>query len=161
MKSLRNKDSSSSYLSVADISAPSFSRFLTALSFPRTPPTGSESSPSWFRFSEYKSGDLCMAFDGYQGVELQKQSGRVVHDAKFSTTSDAFPKGAVASVTSSAGLPAAWAESYSQRQIAGFVIGHFGSYVQMFAIMGSLHPIALVVMSQLPGASGGRRSAPV
>jgi hypothetical protein len=25
----------------------------------------------WFRFSEYKSDDLCLAFDGYQGVQLQ------------------------------------------------------------------------------------------
>lgn len=25
----------------------------------------------WFRFSEYKSTDLCMSYDGYQGVGLQ------------------------------------------------------------------------------------------
>jgi hypothetical protein len=26
----------------------------------------------WFRFSNYKSGDLCMSYDGYQGVGLQE-----------------------------------------------------------------------------------------
>lgn len=26
----------------------------------------------WFRFSEYKSANLCMAYDGYQGVGLQE-----------------------------------------------------------------------------------------
>lgn len=29
----------------------------------------------WFRFSEYKSNDLCVAFDGYQGVQLQERQG--------------------------------------------------------------------------------------
>jgi hypothetical protein len=27
----------------------------------------------WFRFSEYKSSDLCVSFDGYQGVQLQEE----------------------------------------------------------------------------------------
>jgi hypothetical protein len=27
----------------------------------------------WFRFSEYKSNDLCVSFDGYQGVQLQER----------------------------------------------------------------------------------------
>jgi hypothetical protein len=27
----------------------------------------------WFRFSEYKSNDLCVSFDGYQGVNLQER----------------------------------------------------------------------------------------
>ena len=27
----------------------------------------------WFRFSEYKSGELCLAFDGYQGVQLKER----------------------------------------------------------------------------------------
>src|SRR5258708_27475991 len=26
----------------------------------------------WFRFSSYKSGELCVSFDGYQGVQLQE-----------------------------------------------------------------------------------------
>jgi hypothetical protein len=26
----------------------------------------------WFRFSDYKSANLCVAFDGYQGVQLQE-----------------------------------------------------------------------------------------
>ncbi len=26
----------------------------------------------WFRFSEYKSTNLCMAYDGYQGIGLQE-----------------------------------------------------------------------------------------
>ena len=29
----------------------------------------------WFRFSEYKSNDLCVSFDGYQGVQLQEAKG--------------------------------------------------------------------------------------
>ena len=27
----------------------------------------------WFRFSDYKSTDLCIDFDGYQGVRLQER----------------------------------------------------------------------------------------
>jgi hypothetical protein len=26
----------------------------------------------WFKFSEYKSGDLCLSFDGYEGAQLQE-----------------------------------------------------------------------------------------
>jgi hypothetical protein len=29
----------------------------------------------WFRFSEYKSVDLCIAFDGYGGPELREAKG--------------------------------------------------------------------------------------
>ena len=28
----------------------------------------------WFRFSDYKSADLCMSYDGYQGIGLQEAS---------------------------------------------------------------------------------------
>jgi hypothetical protein len=27
----------------------------------------------WFKFSEYKSGDLCLSFDGYEGAQLQER----------------------------------------------------------------------------------------
>jgi len=30
----------------------------------------------WFRFSDYKSTDLCMAYDGYQGIGLQEGTRR-------------------------------------------------------------------------------------
>ncbi len=30
----------------------------------------------WFRFLEYKSTDLCMAYDGYQGIGLQEATRR-------------------------------------------------------------------------------------
>lgn len=30
----------------------------------------------WFRFSDYKSDALCLSFDGYQGVQLQKSTPR-------------------------------------------------------------------------------------
>ena len=30
----------------------------------------------WFRFSEYKSTDLCMAYDRYQGIGLQEATRR-------------------------------------------------------------------------------------
>jgi hypothetical protein len=30
----------------------------------------------WFRFWEYKSTDLCMAYDGYQGIGLQEATRR-------------------------------------------------------------------------------------
>ncbi len=29
----------------------------------------------WFKFSDYKSVDLCMAYDGYQGIGLQEAKG--------------------------------------------------------------------------------------
>jgi hypothetical protein len=29
----------------------------------------------WFRFSFYKSSDLCVSFDGYQGVQLWHMKG--------------------------------------------------------------------------------------
>jgi hypothetical protein len=29
----------------------------------------------WFRFTDYKSTELCVAFDGYQGVQLQELKG--------------------------------------------------------------------------------------
>jgi hypothetical protein len=28
----------------------------------------------WFRFSDYSSNALCMAYDGYQGIQMQEQS---------------------------------------------------------------------------------------
>jgi hypothetical protein len=30
----------------------------------------------WFKFSEYKSTDLCMSYDGYQGVQLSEDTRR-------------------------------------------------------------------------------------
>lgn len=30
----------------------------------------------WFRFSEFKSANVCMAYDGYQGIGLQDRSRR-------------------------------------------------------------------------------------
>ena len=30
----------------------------------------------WFRFSDYGSESLCLSFDGYQGVQLQKSTPR-------------------------------------------------------------------------------------
>jgi hypothetical protein len=30
----------------------------------------------WFRFSEYKSTDLCVAYDGYQGIGLREATRR-------------------------------------------------------------------------------------
>ena len=30
----------------------------------------------WFRFSEYKSTDLCMSYDGYQGMQLHGDTRR-------------------------------------------------------------------------------------
>ena len=35
-------------------------------------PDGKPVESLWFRFSAYKSADLCMAYDGYQGVGLQE-----------------------------------------------------------------------------------------
>lgn len=34
-------------------------------------------------------------------------------------------------------------------RLPGFIVGHFGSYETMFLMAGSLHPIALLAMSQL------------
>ncbi len=30
----------------------------------------------WFRFSDYRADSLCLSFDGYQGVDLQKSTPR-------------------------------------------------------------------------------------
>jgi hypothetical protein len=30
----------------------------------------------WFRFSDYRSDALCLSFDGYQGIQLQKSTPR-------------------------------------------------------------------------------------
>jgi hypothetical protein len=37
---------------------------------------GKSAESVWFRFSEYKSTDLCMAYDGYQGIGLQEATRR-------------------------------------------------------------------------------------
>jgi hypothetical protein len=37
---------------------------------------GKSEESVWFRFSEYKSADLCMAYDGYQGIGLQEATRR-------------------------------------------------------------------------------------
>lgn len=35
-------------------------------------PNGKSVEAVWFRFSEYKSTELCMAYDGYQGIGLKE-----------------------------------------------------------------------------------------
>ncbi|MGA2148987.1 MAG: MFS transporter [Bryobacteraceae bacterium] len=82
---------------------------------------------------------ICFGLGGHQGWSANI----------FSTTSDAFPKGAVASVTAIGGFTGGLGGYLFSAKLPGFIVGHFGSYVPMFVMMGSLHLIALLVMSQL------------
>ena len=82
---------------------------------------------------------ICFGLGGHQGWSANI----------FSTTSDAFPKGAVGSVTAIGGFAGGLGGILFSAKLPGFIIGHFGTYVPMFVMMGSLHLIALLVMSQL------------
>jgi ACS family hexuronate transporter-like MFS transporter len=66
----------------------------------------------------------------------------------FTITSDVFPKEAVASVTGIGGCAGGIGGFLFSAIIPGFIITHFG-YVPMFAIMGTLHVIALLSMFPL------------
>ena len=82
---------------------------------------------------------ICFGLGGHQGWSANI----------FSTTSDAFPKGAVASVTSIGGFTGGLGGYLFSAKLPGFIVGHFGSYVPMFILMGSLHLTALLAMSRL------------
>jgi ACS family hexuronate transporter-like MFS transporter len=84
----------------------------------------------------------------------------------YSTTSDVFPKEAVASVTGIGGCAGGIGGFLFSSIIPGFVITHFG-YTPMFLLMGSMHIISLFLMQALlwkkrgtltPAAVSGRLS---
>ena len=93
-------------------------------------------------------GLICFGLGGHQGWSANI----------FSTTSDSFPKAAVGSVTAIGGFAGGVGGMLFAAGLPGYVVGHFG-YVPMFALMGSLHLIALAVMSQLSWRK--RPAAPV
>jgi ACS family hexuronate transporter-like MFS transporter len=66
----------------------------------------------------------------------------------YSTTSDAFPKSAVASVTGIGGFAGGVGGYLFSAKIPGVVVTYFG-YTPMFLIMGSLHISALLLMKAL------------
>ncbi|MGH9718805.1 MAG: MFS transporter [Bryobacteraceae bacterium] len=66
----------------------------------------------------------------------------------FTTTSDAFPRNAVASVTGIGGCAGGFGGFLFSSVIPGFVVSHFG-YTPMFVFMGALHLIALFAMRRL------------
>ncbi|MBI1789787.1 MAG: MFS transporter [Acidobacteria bacterium] len=66
----------------------------------------------------------------------------------FTTTSDAFPKAAVASVTGIGGCAGGGGGFLFSAVIPGFVVTHFG-YTPMFVFMGTLHLAAWMVMRRL------------
>lgn len=92
---------------------------------------------------------ICFGLGGHQGWSANI----------FTTTSDAFPRGAVASVTAIGGFAGGLGGYLFSAKLPGFIIGNFGSYVPMFILMGSLHLTALLVMSQLSWRK--RRHEPV
>jgi len=66
----------------------------------------------------------------------------------YTTTSDAFPKEAVASVTGIGGSAGGLGGFLFSSIIAGFVVTHFG-YTPMFLFMGGLHLCALAIIRPL------------
>jgi MFS transporter, ACS family, hexuronate transporter len=66
----------------------------------------------------------------------------------YTTTSDVFPKEAVASVTGIGGFAGGVGGYIFSAKIAGIVVTYFG-YKPMFLLMGSLHISALLLMSAL------------
>jgi MFS transporter, ACS family, hexuronate transporter len=66
----------------------------------------------------------------------------------YTTTSDVFPKAAVASVTGIGGFAGGAGGYIFSAKVPGIVVTHFG-YKPMFLLMGSLHICALLLMSAL------------
>lgn len=66
----------------------------------------------------------------------------------FTTTSDAFPSGAVASVTGIGGCAGGIGGFLFSAILPGFVVSHFG-YTPMFVLMGGMHLIAWLVLRAL------------
>jgi len=124
MKSLRNKDSVKFVFECGRYLCTSFSRFLTVSIFSKNTSDGKRIQSFWFRFSEYKSGDLCMALMATKVWNCRKQSGRRGTDASSALPPTAFPKGAVASVTSLGGFAGGLGGILFSAKLPGFVIGH-------------------------------------
>lgn len=83
---------------------------------------------------------VCLATAGHQGWSANL----------FTTTSDVFPKNAVASVTGIGGCFGGVGGTIFSALLPGYIVGHFG-YGPMFAIMGAFHIIALVCVRAFMG----------
>ncbi|HYM12625.1 MAG TPA: MFS transporter, partial [Bryobacterales bacterium] len=68
----------------------------------------------------------------------------------FTTASDIFPSGVVASVVGIGGCAGGFGGFLFSAIVPGFVITYFG-YVPVFILMGVLHPLALVCVHVLMG----------
>ena len=68
----------------------------------------------------------------------------------YTTTSDVFPKNAVASVTGIGGCLGGVGGTIFSAWLPGYIVGHFG-YLPMFVIMGSFHIVAIVLVRLLIG----------
>jgi ACS family hexuronate transporter-like MFS transporter len=76
----------------------------------------------------------------------------------FTTTSDAFPKESVASVTGIGGFAGGLGGFLFSAVIPGWVVTHFG-YTPMFVFMGTLHLAAWFVLRRMMWAPAGPRIA--
>jgi ACS family hexuronate transporter-like MFS transporter len=78
---------------------------------------------------------VCFATAGHQGWSANL----------YTTVSDVFPKGAVASVTGLGGFLGGIGGFLFSALLAGYIVEHFG-YIPIFAIMGTFHLIAFAVV---------------
>ncbi len=83
---------------------------------------------------------VCLATAGHQGWSANL----------YTTTSDVFPKNAVASVTGIGGCLGGVGGTIFSAWLPGYIVGHFG-YSPMFFIMGTFHVIALIAVRLLIG----------
>lgn len=83
---------------------------------------------------------LCFATSGHQGWSANL----------FTTTSDVFPKNAVASVTGIGSCAGGVGGTIFSALLPGYVVSHFG-YGPMFVLMGTFHLVAWVCVRVLSG----------
>jgi ACS family hexuronate transporter-like MFS transporter len=83
---------------------------------------------------------ICFATAGHQGWSANL----------YTTTSDVFPKAAVASVTGIGGFAGGIGGFLFSSLLAGYIVQHFG-YVPIFVIMGTFHLIAFGLLHFMMG----------
>lgn len=83
---------------------------------------------------------VCLATAGHQGWSANL----------YTTTSDVFPKNAVASVTGIGGCMGGLGGTIFSAWLPGYIVSHFG-YAPMFVIMGTFHIVAIILVRLLIG----------
>jgi ACS family hexuronate transporter-like MFS transporter len=68
----------------------------------------------------------------------------------FTTTSDVFPKAAVASVTGFGGGLGGFGGVIFSSLLPAYIVAHFG-YTPIFLLMGGMHLVSLVIVQLLMG----------